>query len=263
MRLGGFVADNGRLPVNVRELLAFDADEFAVREGVIPGFAAVADVNSDCVQTSDGDTLGEPARLLKGHRGNYLAGVAHNGEFRDGWGNVGQGEADKENFGWAVDTTVSNELTITGLGADNELDVTGVDNEIAAENDQTMTIADADWRVPLDGWQVTVKNLRASSLDLSSPRAVVLVFENVGTNGRWLQYRDTSSASACSATLLTGESCVLTFAGTSACNSGSIAAKVPLGRHVLALADGDAVLAKTQVDFYPGTLPPPITLEVR
>jgi hypothetical protein len=276
MRLGGFVADNGRLPVNVRELLAFAADELAANEGVIPVFDSTLD--GDCLQTGTGTNpaLGEAARLLKGHRGNYLAGAANNGEFRDGWGNVGQSD-DEDNFGWTVTPDAgTNGVAFASLGADN---ASGRTNDLLAEDDQTMTIVDADWRVPLDGWQVTVKNANladsGATVNLGAPgelHAALLVFENVGTSGRWRQYK--SYGGTCGTSLAGGESCQLTFADESVCTGGSIAANVPLGRHVLVLFKDDGPLAKTygvpangyavaQVDFYPGTLPPPITLEVR
>ncbi|MDR1064372.1 MAG: type II secretion system GspH family protein [Azoarcus sp.] len=180
MRLAGYVADNGRLPRNLGELLGAAEEDYLLRKGVTPKLAAKVDAK--CFQQMDGGDddedkdkaveLGNAARVLKGHRGNYLASAARGGEFRDGWGNVGSVEAEgssedsgeknseADNFGWHWDETADG-LTITSFGADNMLDG-APPPDLEAEVDQTMRIDDADWRVPLDGWMVTIRNANAA-----------------------------------------------------------------------------------------------------
>jgi len=282
MRLSGFVADNGRLPTDIHELLdreLLDADGDVVRThaasaGVVPDHSV--SIDSQCIQTASGAPLGEAARLLKGHRGNYLAGAAHNGAFRDGWGNVGQGD-DAINFGWTVaNDTNANSITFGSLGADN---ASGKSNGLDAEDDQAMSIADAEWRVPLDGWQITVSNASsdAAPISISGLSAKLLVFENTHSSGRWRQFK--TNGTACPGSLASGESCTLRYVadvdGKIECDSPAnlIEARVPQGRHVLVVSASVTVTDPIpgtaqrhivrQVDFYPGTLPPNLTLEVR
>jgi prepilin-type N-terminal cleavage/methylation domain-containing protein len=288
MRLSGFVADNGRLPVNLRELL--DDGVLAARAGVIPGLSA--SIDSACFQTGTPVPLGEAARLLKGHRGSYLSSVAQNGEFRDGWGNVGTAPADEtDNFGWDVDQImngsdpVPDSLTITSLGADN---TAGQSAGIDAEADQTMRIAPADWKIPLNGWKVTLKNagsapLLIGTIDAAATGAsfsrlgvTLMVFENTGGSGSWRQYRSRINSCVTSpekTTLDVGESCEFSFTDVTGCDD--VAASVPLGRHVLVLTANHDLLVNptppakpkgqivTQVDFFPGTLPPNLVWEIR
>lgn len=274
MRLAGYVADNGRLPGTLAELL-FPPTDHMPQGGVEARFLGAG---ADCtVSLASGASVGHvAARVLKGHRGNYLAGVAHNNEFRDGWGNVeAAGGGSAENFGWGWDT-VDNALTITSYGADNAPDTAltppGTPTE-EAEADQTMSIAGADWRVPLDGWRVTLKNAGAAGSgnlgssdfsgtpgggDLDKLGLVLLVFENE-TGGRWRQYR--SDQNNCPDELEPEGSCVLGFTSAALTSCGDA---VPLGRHVLALtrdngaelADGALGRIAAQVDFFPGAHPP-------
>jgi prepilin-type N-terminal cleavage/methylation domain-containing protein len=271
MRFSGFVADNGRLPVNLRELI--DDGVLAARGAVQPDF--YDSIDSECVQTTTGTktTLGEAARLLKGHRGSYLSSVAHNGEFRDGWGNVGTTSAEEAiNFGWDVgqimngSVLVPDSLSITSLGADNAPGNTG---GIEAETDQSMSIAPADWKIPLDGWKVTLKNMGSGSIAIDPDGhlgVTLMVFENTGTPGSWRQYRSQDSSCDDSKTSLdAGESCEFSFTNATGCTD--VAASVPLGRHVLVLtakhelSSGRRIV--TQVDFFPGTLPPNLVWEIR
>ncbi|MDR0672960.1 MAG: type II secretion system GspH family protein [Zoogloeaceae bacterium] len=273
MRLAGYVADNGRLPGSLAELLS--STNHMPQGGVKARFSGSDGV---CTVPSTAGTEVDhvAARVLKGHRGNYLAGVVHNGEFRDGWGNVG----------WGWDTTnvpTGVALGITSFGADNATGITSVPGDPAteaevdiaeAEADQTMSIGDADWWVPLDGWSVTLRNAGDEDLgtvdfggDLKGLGLALLVFENVN-GGQWRQYR--SDLNSCSSAnggedkdaLASGGNCVLGFTSTASCGS-----RVPLGRHVLVLtiknATDNTVLAGgalgttvKQVDFFPGAHPP-------
>jgi prepilin-type N-terminal cleavage/methylation domain-containing protein len=289
IRLSGFVADNGRLPENLRELLEKPGGS-AGQAGVVPVFSST--INDECVQTGAGTQtpLGEAARLLKGHRGNYLTETARDGVLRDGWGNVGQGD-DAINFGWEF-TSAAGALTIVSLGADNTAGCVSASGGVCAtgmepEADQTMTITAADGFVPLDGWQVTLKNTGEDEITASAAYGVsvshfgqigltLLVFKNTATGGQWQQFRSTSN-SCTSATdkLAPGETCVIGFAEEVNCDaSHKIPAAVPQGRHVLALTAGHNLpslslpeMSKrqivTQVDFYPGAIQPNLVREIR
>jgi prepilin-type N-terminal cleavage/methylation domain-containing protein len=281
MRLAGYVADNGRLPTSLRELL--DEDGHKPRAGAKPKKPGSA-IDDQCIQSSSTDP--DELAVLKGHRGNYLAGAAHRGEFRDGWGNVDPDldPADPD-FGWKLTPIATGNdigIEIRSLGLDNALDADPPDPDAdpaRPEADRIMPIADADWRTPLDGWQVTFKNVGDVPLQASEYGAsnfdelgfVLLVFENIDETGRWREYR--SAKNSCDASELPPEGvCHLSFVGDGQvmCNmTGSIAAKVPLGRHVLALTVNGALPSSagrrivTLVDFFPGAHPPNLTLAAR
>jgi prepilin-type N-terminal cleavage/methylation domain-containing protein len=262
VRLSGYVADNGVLPATLRDLLTVP-ENYGEQAGIDPVFSDA--ISDECLSLGTDTPLGPPARLLKGHRGNYLAGAARNGEFRDGWGNVGQGADD--NFGWDLNDDVADSLTVTSLGADN---LPGSATGVPMEADVSMTITPDDWHVPLDGWQVTIKNVSTGSLN-GVPGLALLVYENTNTGRRWRQFRNTDSD--CLSSLPIGESCLLSFAadtdGKIACDTATntIPARVPLGRHVLVLTLGNALPADhrtvAQIDFHPGTHQPNLTLEIR
>jgi prepilin-type N-terminal cleavage/methylation domain-containing protein len=262
VRLSGYVADNGHLPATLRDLLTV-SDGYGEQHGIEPKFSAA--ISEVCIQPSvGGDELGPSARVLKGHRGNYLAGTAHNGVFRDGWGNVGQ-EGTDDNFGWGL-VDDGDDFTVTSFGADN---LPGSATDVPMEADVSMKITLDEWQVSLDGWHVTVKNASADPRDGVLGLAL-LVYENID-GGRWRQFKNTDSN--CLSSLASGESCVLSFAadtdGKIACGAtpGAIPARVPLGRHVLVLTVGNALPTDrrivTQIDFFPGTHQPNLTLEIR
>ncbi|GHT90541.1 hypothetical protein FACS1894101_3120 [Betaproteobacteria bacterium] len=263
VRLSGYVADNGVLPERLADLLLMPAD-FAERAGVKPVYANSLD--SECRATSGGTAItDDAARLMKGHRGNYLNGKAHNGVFRDGWGNVARHD-DADHFGWQVAESAEKTLEITSLGADNLRDADAPAGErTEAELDQRSVIAANDWLIDLEGWRVTLKNVGAA--DITGDFALaLLVFENGNAGGRWTQFMTTGSD--CPTTLAAGESCVLSFGNK--CAAGKTRpAKAPLGRHLLVLLDGNAPYALsgkksfTQLSLYPDADRPDITLEIR
>ncbi|MDR0440915.1 MAG: type II secretion system GspH family protein [Candidatus Accumulibacter sp.] len=212
---GGFVADNGRLPTSVSELLS--PGLLATRAAVEPIFDPKPDATS-CANnggSSPGDeiTLGEaPALLVKGHRGNYLGGLAFNGRFRDGWGNEnGAAAADALNFGWDWKDDVPEQLTITSFGADNVDDGTPGLPEFPGPGpnyatDAKAVIGPGDWRVPIGGWTVTVTS--AVDLDFAADitlSASLLVYENeivdtMGTQSAryfWRRYSSSAETVSC------------------------------------------------------------------
>ncbi|MDR0528995.1 MAG: prepilin-type N-terminal cleavage/methylation domain-containing protein [Zoogloeaceae bacterium] len=280
LRLSGFVADNGRLPESVRDLL--DISSYRERKGVQPVFSGA--LTNECLQTGAGHTFAGVS-LLKGHRGNYLAGVARNQAFRDGWGNVGA-SADNLNFGWQVAPAfVTDTLTISSLGANNQ---PGGDSE--AEIDQSMRVSPEDWRVSLDGWKVRLRYrdrsesgtnaLSASGFDpalsdFGDLGLALLVFENEEGEGRWRQYRSAAAdvgGNNCQGKteLYDGEECEIRFVAKSVCGGGGERENlVPLGRHLLVLTAKNYALPPEihrivrEVDFFPGALQPGLTLELR
>ncbi|MDR1889601.1 MAG: prepilin-type N-terminal cleavage/methylation domain-containing protein [Zoogloeaceae bacterium] len=268
MRLSGFVADNGMLPETVAELVK--PDSFLEKAGIPAAYSSTLD--DDCVQNSPA-SLGGTAILLKGHRGNYLNGLTRNNTFRDGWGNVAASTTTPpgdDNFGWLVNNASTDHLSITSLGADNVSDTPGVENDLDAEDDQTMQIEPADWLIPLAGWQVTVKNRSATNLDLSTGNvsAALLVFRNIGTNGQWLRFNSADN-NGCAITLAQGEQCALTF-NQITCGSSTEARSIPSGRHLLVLLkdtdlykNSDNTPVTAQPLFYPHADRPAITLEIR
>ncbi|MDR0672119.1 MAG: type II secretion system GspH family protein [Zoogloeaceae bacterium] len=286
MRLAGYVADNGRLPGNLGELLS--GAGHSLLAGLKP--RAPGSIDEECLQTGVGDDL-DGGSVLKGHRGNYLAGVAHKGAFRDGWGNVNVAVPDPDapdaNFGWLLSSVdVGKGIEIRSLGADNALDDDFPPNS-APEADQITQIDEADWLVPLGGWTVTLKNVGDEAVNALDEYGaghfghlgfVLLVFENVGVSGRWREYRSNwNSCGSSSGTevpdLVPGGTCTFMFVENAdkkiACGSAHIDAKVPLGRHVLTLTvdnglpSGPARHIVTLVDFFPGAHPPNLTLAVR
>ncbi|MDR2364535.1 MAG: prepilin-type N-terminal cleavage/methylation domain-containing protein [Zoogloeaceae bacterium] len=305
MRLSGFVADNGKLPSSLDELLTLPSVPSDDASPPTKAYAALADVmaasarpklantlNDKCYPDppANGDELPEDTpSLLKGHRGQYLAGAAQNGAFRDGWGNHGKddnpptdNDADKLHFGWQVrfngDDAAKNDLpddnlermTITSLGADN-LKGQSSDLNLAAEADISMEIRPEDWQVNLAGWRITLTN--RSGVDISSPETpgvTLLVFENTLEGGRWRQFRSKTNSCEEFDLLINEQSCAFEFTGKTDCGDAkSIDARVPLGRHLAILTlDGklptnSSLRRMTTADFYPGTLQPELHWEIR
>lgn len=146
--ISGFVADMGRLPANLQELVEPPADE--------DHLWAITDIEVGTVVVGT---------LNGGWRGPYLEAIQESGvsgvrAYRDGWGNpdvVG----DEANFGWVfklkksdnTDTTVIAEavaLTLQSLGADGAVGQADANNPYQADypNDG-YRIAPNDWAVDL------------------------------------------------------------------------------------------------------------------
>jgi prepilin-type N-terminal cleavage/methylation domain-containing protein len=237
----GFVADNGILPAHMAALL--QADGLQAQGVMLPLFDPTP--GSDCA--NDGGELASPfgaspdpgAYLVKGHRGDYLGGLGFNGRFRDGWGNIGQGD-DALNFGWAVAAGANAPtLSIASLGADNAPG--GAD--YAA--DQTSMIAAADWRVPLEGWSIGLRSL--GDLPTTHLSLSLLTFVNDAAGGRWRRY-STAVGAVCldgdGDGLVAGSPCPSThsFSFAAHCRAGDAgtgASIIPQGRHLLVLTRHD------------------------
>lgn len=105
--VSGFVADMGRLPACIREL-----------------------VDGKCVDsdpTPPSWALNIASGLWAGWRGPYLE-TAGSAVFRDGWGNKDADiNEDASNFGWEFDDSVLGELSFTSFGKDGASGVTAED----------------------------------------------------------------------------------------------------------------------------------------
>jgi len=278
-RLSGYAADNGRLPDSVADVIGTPAGH-ASQAAVEPAFDPQPD--AQCAQDGGESALSWSAthRLLKGHRGDYLGGATVNGEYRDGFANRGATD-DASNFGW-VYATASDGFTLASLGAD------GVAGGTAAyDADQTLAIGAGDWRVDLNGWQVTVVNRSGADRTAADPalRASLLWFRNDASGGKW--YRVTTQAySGCldgtGDGLVGGVPCAdrvqLAFDADCDPDTATPDSEVPMGRHLVVLlsdADGsahssdDTVLTAggapitAQVALFPGADRPAVTLELR
>ncbi|MDR0578329.1 MAG: type II secretion system protein GspG [Candidatus Accumulibacter sp.] len=269
--LGGFAADNGRLPANIAELLSAGSG-WQAQEALKPIFEPQPGAKCENKGGASQVELDDASALLvKGHRGNYLGGLAFNGRFRDGWGNEnGDGTQDGSNFGWLVTDgeTVPpplprHHLTIGSLGADNAPGGEGYAADVAA------AILPGDWRVPIGGWTVRVvsrpgkdfpPNITPISVNLS---ASLLVFVNGPGKGHWKQFSSNTINVTCldgtGDGLVNGSPCAASvdlFFPATQCGESSI----PQGRHLLALverinADGTAS-AGDKVRTWDDTSPP-------
>lgn len=165
--VSGFVADMGRLPTSLRELLEPQDD-----------------LGNALAPWEYDTTLGVGA----GWRGPYVTstlqalGSTTRAVFRDGWGNVDSNSAQEAlNFGWLVDTTTHAEsFDLVSLGRDGEIKGTSApDREVPTYPSATpppmgtrelpeaheVLVPSDRWRVNIQGWQValTLKNPDATS----------------------------------------------------------------------------------------------------
>lgn len=140
--ISGFVADMGRLPANLQELI--ESPVGAVEWGLEP--IAVS---------------GVVATLPGGWRGPYLEAIQESGvsgvrAYRDGWGNPDV-TGDEANFGWKfklkdsgdIDTAVLADavaLTVQSLGVD------GVVGQADANNPYQADYPNAGYRIALNDW---------------------------------------------------------------------------------------------------------------
>lgn len=287
----GFVADNGALPSDLLTLL--QAGSLATRGVRSPVFDPKPD-DATCANDGSADdiTLTDPAsQLVKGHVGDYLGGLAVNGRFRDGWGNVASAD-DAANFGWStLFDEASKRLSITSLGLDNALDGNGFSADFG------LSVAANDWLIPLAGWTIQIRNLTASDIPEGTLAVNLLVFVNDSADGKWLRY--TTQPLACldahganadglcpgSAGTAVAGSDMAAVAFIDGCKPGVTAAgrgRIPQGRHLLVVNHSGADKTPwtiddtltwgsspthgpifTQIDVVAGHNLPAVTLEIR
>jgi prepilin-type N-terminal cleavage/methylation domain-containing protein len=135
--LSGYVADMGRLPANLKELIA---------QGDQPDWTSVA-------LSSVEPNMNMTGELSGGWRGPYLY-TGGSQFFRDGWGNVDPDNTeDNKNFGWVVGLsgTVPNitDIAVQSLGFNNAIGGDGYDED----SPSVATIANAN------GWQLNSSNV--------------------------------------------------------------------------------------------------------
>ncbi|MBW7900554.1 MAG: prepilin-type N-terminal cleavage/methylation domain-containing protein [Rhodocyclaceae bacterium] len=284
---GGYVADNGDLPASLARLTA--RGDFAARDARAPVFDPVPDAATCADDGGAGtETLdGAAGLLVKGHRGDYLAGRATNGVFRDGWGNESATD-DATNWGWAAsrDETAQS-LALVSLGADG---VAGGDPPY--DSDRGLAVAADDWLLPIAGWTVTVTNRSGADLAARHLSVSLLVFRNDDDGGHWLRY-STATQNLCldgdGDGLVDGAPCLqqgASFSFAAGCwpsgpNAEIRHRRIPQGRHLLVLVDtgtagdpwsadgkpwrkqaGDAPVVR-QIDALAGHALPAVDLEMR
>ena len=231
VRLSGFVADMGRLPTSMDELLAQVDPNVLPAATLIPyglrDIAYDASPQADGLQNSALPTM--PPKLAKqtaaGLRQQVQTGI--NGTLRDGWGNA------------LIFSVNANELNIIS---------TGRDAAISGGDDQTLSIK--NWQVNLAAWPITLKNNASSPHNL---KAVLLSHEGLANGAA--QWRQRSSTEL---SVAAGESQTLSLS----LPTSTIANQVALGRHLLLLIQDNQPVAQRWVDLYPGVLPAPVTLAV-
>lgn len=292
--LSGYVADNGRLPGSIQNLLGRpgadttsdttdDFDDFSLRS---PIFDADPDNTNGLNNGGSETTLSVGSeQLTKGHRGAYLTADSQK-RFVDGWGNT----AAAPNYGWSVSATATS-FSVTSLG--KALTVGG----IGYETDLQRSVATPDWQNPnIAGWQVTVRN--ASGTDLldstTNFRASLLVYGNdTGiTVGRWRRFSTDRITTCLDGTgdgqvdpdgggALPPVSCPATATLTFPSGGylgGSLSTAIPQGRHILVLVQDTDTNAHNgssetvyngsnritqQVTFFAGMSPPSGELVIR
>lgn len=163
--LSGYVADMGRLPQNIAELISVGTQPVWEYE---PLYKKVDSATCDPTPTPDPECY----YLAGGWRGPYLY-AAGSREFRDGWDNSGvdgnpattaDDIEDANNFGWQV--TVSGvapnhtDLFIKSLGFGNEVDTTTPDDDYQLDfpSDSTLPIVGSnEWLNTLATLQFNVQ----------------------------------------------------------------------------------------------------------
>ncbi|MEN9361471.1 MAG: hypothetical protein RL095_3006 [Verrucomicrobiota bacterium] len=131
--VSGFLADMGRLPNSLSELL---------NAPLTPGTASTSSWNSV---------------LQTGWRGPYLQIPVGISEFRDAWGNVGSAD-DASNFGW-VYPLASSIATLNGSGGTLTVGSNGKDGISGGtgyDADTSINLSDSACRIPLNALKIRV-----------------------------------------------------------------------------------------------------------
>lgn len=135
--IGGFVADVGRMPNSLKELI-----ENPPGPGALPAWG-----------------LDNATGLWSGWRGPYLSVMTEQKSglkaFRDGWGNIGT--PDPPNYGWSVTVDpAAGTLTVVSLGSDGASSGADYAADYPPAGSAPLAGRD-DHQVNLKGWSVSVK----------------------------------------------------------------------------------------------------------
>jgi type II secretory pathway pseudopilin PulG len=147
----GFVADLGRLPATVKEL---------VDPGLLPAWQI------DPPGLIDLATV-PPTGLGYGWRGPYVPSLPRvSGEraYPDGWGNAGLSGEPADDFGWLLQLNGA-DLTLQSRGRDGKVGATAGD-PYSADYPNGPLIQAADHALDLNGWSVRVQITAASAQTL-------------------------------------------------------------------------------------------------
>lgn len=254
LRLSGFVADNGRLPVALRELSDYaslvDSSELAdAGEPATPTAAGQLhglrlrtprfDPQPDSGGWNNGgetDLNGAEEKLPKGLR-RYLESRLGSAVYRDGWGNQSANAGDDAlDYGWLLGLPANSSAPwlIRSLGANNALDT--LPPALARDADIERSVLAEDWSLDLAGYSVRVVNRTGAALPSGVwLRASLLVYQNQPGGGRWRRYSTQPVTE-----LGDGDTAVLTFPA-GGYPGGSLDTRIPQGEHLLLLvSDSDS-----------------------
>lgn len=252
-RLSGFVADNGRLPVALRELSNYaqlvdmselaDASEPAAStaSGLLHGLRLRTprfDPQPDSSGWNNGgeiDLNAAEEKLPKGLR-RYLESRLGSAIYRDGWGNQSANASDDNlDYGWLLGLPANSSAawSVRSLGANNALDA--LPPAQAPDADIQRSVLADDWSLDLAGYSVRVLNRSGAALPVGVwLRASLLLYQNQPGGGRWRRY-STQAVTG----LADGDTAVLTFPA-GGYPGGTLDTRMAQGEHLLLLvSDSD------------------------
>lgn len=253
-RLSGFVADNGRLPLALRELSNYvqlvDMSELAdagepstpTAAGLLHGLR-LRTPRFDPQPDSDGWNNGGETnlnaaeeKLPKGLR-RYLESRLGSAIYRDGWGNQSANAGDDNlDYGWllGLPANSSGAWRVRSLGANNALDNLPPAQPRDADIERSV-LAD-DWSLDLAGYSIQVVNRSGTALPAGVwLRASLLVYQNHAGGGRWRRYSTQAITG-----LADGDTVVLTFPA-GGYPGGTLDTRIAQGEHLLLLvSDSDS-----------------------
>lgn len=146
--VSGFVADMGRLPNNLQELIDLGGVNWDVHNISLSGATVSGVLGADVVV----------GQLWGGWRGPYLDTMPESTgpAFRDGWSNPDV-DGDLENYGWkGYSSAVNTAITLQSFGLDGTLSGVGFSADYPAEIDKELVGQNA-WTVSLSGVSFQVK----------------------------------------------------------------------------------------------------------
>lgn len=255
VRLSGFVADNGRLPDNLRELSdrdsLVDTSECSSGGSVGPGLLACHKARAPVfdptpaaatgLDNGSGDELDLAAdgeTLPKGLR-RYVEGRSGGAEWRDGWGNVSLSD-DASNYGWQLQLPAAtpDPWVLTSLGSNNTVDLLPPSPDPEYVVDLSRRVLADDWGIDISGWTVRLTNASGATTTSARLGLSLLVWLNDAGGPHWKRLSTVLDATP----LAAGESRDFVFPG-GGYPGGAIPTRVPLGEHLLVVFESANGLA--------------------